>query len=60
MDIVRFVAERKIEEAIERGEFDDLPPRSRIECTLHGEAFFIWWFRAKVARDEARAHDHSP
>ena len=52
MDIVAFVAERKIQEAIDDGLFDNLPARGRIDCSLHGEAFIAKWFRDKVAREE--------
>ena len=53
MDIVSFVAERKIEEAMENGAFDGLPPRGFIECSLHGEAFFVKWFRERFVLPEA-------
>lgn len=47
MDIVEFIAVRKIQEAIESGLFDDLPPRGSIDCSLHGEVFFAKWFRER-------------
>lgn len=52
MDIVAIVAERKIQEAIEEGLFDDLPPRGRIDCSLQGAAFIAIWWREKIAREE--------
>jgi hypothetical protein len=48
MDIVAFIAERKIEEAMENGAFDGLPKRGLIECSLHGEAFLTKWFRERL------------
>ena len=48
MDIVTLVAERKIEEAIENGLFDNLPAYGPIDCSLHGEAFVAKWFREKT------------
>ncbi len=54
MDPVAIVAEHKIQTAIEQGEFDGLPPRERIECSQHGERFFMWWWREKLAREETR------
>jgi len=53
MDIIEFVAERKILEAIEDGLFDDLPQLGRIDCSLRGEAFITKWFRQKIALEEA-------
>ncbi|HEV3155661.1 MAG TPA: hypothetical protein VGZ02_17785 [Candidatus Baltobacteraceae bacterium] len=47
MDIVAFIAERKIEAAIEDGAFDELPPKGYIDCSLHGEAFIAQWFRER-------------
>lgn len=47
MDIVEFIAVRKIQEAIQSGLFDDLPPRDFIDCSMHGEAFFAKWFRER-------------
>jgi len=41
VDVISLVAERKIEEAIENGLFDNLPRRGRIDCSLHGEAFVV-------------------
>jgi hypothetical protein len=52
MDIVRIVAERKIEEAIDRGDFDALPSCGRIDCSLHGEKFLAKWFREKFQRED--------
>ena len=52
MDIVAFIAERKIEEAAENGAFDALPPRGFIECSVHGEAFFAKWFRERFVLPE--------
>ncbi len=49
MDIVAFVAERKIEQAMLDGAFDGLPPRGFIDCTLQGKAFFAKWFRERFA-----------
>ena len=49
-----FVAERKIAEAIEDGLFDHLPACGRIDCSLHGGAFFAAWWREKIARDLTR------
>jgi hypothetical protein len=54
MDIVALVAERRIEEAIDDGLFDGLPERGRIDCTLHGEAFIVKWFREKLEKEEGR------
>lgn len=51
MDVVALVAERKIEEAIENGLFDNLPSHGPIDCSLRGEAFIAKWFREKVARE---------
>jgi hypothetical protein len=48
MDIITFVAERKIEEAIEDGFFNNLPAYGPIDCSLHGEAFIVKWFRKKI------------
>jgi hypothetical protein len=45
MDLIQFVAERRIENALESGMFDGLPASGEIDCSLHGEAFFAWWFR---------------
>jgi len=47
-DVIRLVAERKIEEAIEDGQFDNLPLRGRIDCSLQGEAFLVQWWREKI------------
>jgi hypothetical protein len=52
MDIVVFVAERKIEEGLQSGAFAMLPQRGRLDCSLHGEMFFAWWFRAHYAGEE--------
>lgn len=57
MDIAAFIAERKIEEAIENGAFDALPPRGFIECSLHGEIFFARWFRERFVLPEAERND---
>jgi len=54
MDIIELVAMRKIEEAIARGEFDGLPQRGWIDCSIRGEAFIIKWWREKILRDEAQ------
>ena len=56
MEIVVFIAERKIEEALENGLFANLPSRDRIDCSLSGEAFVAKWWREKVARD-AKNHE---
>ena len=53
MDIIEFVAERRILEAIDEGLFDDLPLCGRIDCSLQGEAFLAKWWREKIAREEA-------
>lgn len=53
MDIVAFVAERKIGEAIENGAFDGLTPRGYIDCSLHGEAFLAKWFRERFSAEDA-------
>jgi hypothetical protein len=45
MDPAHIVAERKIASALKDGLFDNLPAYGEIECSLHGEAFLIWWFR---------------
>lgn len=52
VDVIALVAERKIEEAIEAGLFDGLPPRGRIDCSRQGEAFVAQWWRDKIAREE--------
>jgi hypothetical protein len=52
MDIVAVIAERKIQEGLQSGAFDMLPQRGRIDCSLHGEMFFMWWFRERYATDE--------
>jgi hypothetical protein len=52
LDILALVAERKIEEAIEKGYFDRLPACGPIDCSLHGEAFIAKWFREKLARED--------
>lgn len=56
MDLVAFIAERKIEEAMGNGAFDSLPPRGFIDCSLQGEAFLAKWFRDRfiVAIEESR------
>jgi hypothetical protein len=51
MDIVRFVAERKISRAIDEGLFAGLPTRGQIDCSLAGDKFFAWWFRAHYGHD---------
>lgn len=51
MDIVRFVAERKISAAIDEGLFAGLPTRGQIDCSLQGEKFFAWWFRTHYGHD---------
>lgn len=55
MDIIVLVAERKIEEAMEHGEFDALPPMGRIDCSLHGERFIAKWFRDKFHHEETQS-----
>jgi hypothetical protein len=52
MDIVAIIAERKIEEAMTGGLFEGLPSRGRLDCSLHGEAFFAKWFRERIAYEE--------
>jgi len=52
MDIVVVVAERKIQEAIEEGLFDDLPARGRLDCSLQGPTFIAQWWREKIARED--------
>jgi hypothetical protein len=54
MDAVRLVAERKIEEAMEKGVFDHLPSFGRIDCSLQGEAFFAHWWREKFKRENLK------
>jgi hypothetical protein len=51
MDIIEFVAMRRIEEAIERGDFEGLPARGWIHYSVHGETFFATWWRDKIARE---------
>ena len=53
MDVIALVAERKIQEAIEDGFFDNLLPYGRIDCSLQGDAFKLKWWREKIAREEA-------
>ena len=53
MDVIAVVAERKIEEALEGGFFDNLPPYGPIDCSLNGEAFIAKWFREKFAAHES-------
>jgi hypothetical protein len=66
MDIVRFVAERKISNAIDEGRFTGLPTRGQIDCSLQGEKFFAWWFRthyghdALMEREEEKAAAEKP
>ncbi len=52
---VRIVAERKIETAIDEGEFDNLPQRGQIDCSLSGERFFTKWWHEKIERDAAKS-----
>lgn len=52
MDIVAFIAERKIEEGLQSGAFDLLPQCGRIDCSLHGEMFFAWWFRQRYSGED--------
>ena len=52
MDIVGFIAERKIEEALENGYFNGLPAFGRIDCSLSGELFVAKWWREKIIREE--------
>ena len=52
-EIIALVAERKIEDAIERGLFDNLPKRGRIDCTLQGDAFLTEWWRRLLRRGAA-------
>jgi len=49
MDIVAMIAERKIDEGMQSGAFAMLPQRGRIDCSLHGEMFFAWWFRDRYS-----------
>ncbi len=49
MDIIAVIAERKIQEGIERGAFDSLPRKGRIDCSLRGERFLIQWFRERFS-----------
>lgn len=51
MDVIALVAERKIQEAAEKGLFDNLPPCGPIDCSLRGEAFIAKWFREMVTRE---------
>lgn len=53
MDIVVLIAERKIQEAIENGDFNGLAQRGYIDCSLQGEAFLRVWWSEKIARDDA-------
>ena len=53
MDIVAIIAERKIEEGLQAGAFGGLPRRGRIDCSVHGEMFFAWWFRDRYAGRES-------
>ena len=55
MDIAAFIAERKIEAAMEDGAFDALPSRGFIDCSLHGEAFLAKWFREHVVLSHEEA-----
>jgi hypothetical protein len=52
MDIVAIIAERKIEDGLQSGAFNALPERGRIDCSVHGEMFFAWWFRARYTGDQ--------
>ena len=52
LDAIAIVAEHKLQTAIEDGLFDRLPVCGRIECTTHGERFFVRWWRDKIAREE--------
>lgn len=47
VDIVALIAERKIEEAIENGLFDNLPAYGAIDCSLRGEAFLAYWLQGE-------------
>jgi hypothetical protein len=49
MDVIALVAERKICEAMEAGQFDNLPVLGRIDCSLQGDAFLAKWWREKIA-----------
>lgn len=60
MDIVAIIAERKIEEGLQRGVFDQLPQRGRIDCSRHGEMFFAWWFRRQYSGDDTDRNSESP
>lgn len=55
MDIVAIIAERKIEEGLQNGAFDMLPPVGRIDCSRHGEMFFAWWFRERYSGHDSRS-----
>ncbi|MBV8639733.1 MAG: hypothetical protein JO322_16755 [Candidatus Eremiobacteraeota bacterium] len=48
------IAERKIEEGLQSGAFDQLPQCGRINCSLHGEMFIAWWFRQHYSGNETR------
>lgn len=52
MDVIALVAERKIEEAVGNGLFDNLPPYGPIDCSLQGEAFLAKWFREKCQHEK--------
>ncbi len=47
-----YLAERKIEEAIARGEFDNLPGAGRPLKNLTGERDELWWIRDLVRREQ--------
>ena len=54
MDPAHIVAERKINNALEAGLFENLPAYGLIECSLHGEEFLGWWFRTHYGSDGSR------
>jgi hypothetical protein len=56
MDPIAFIAERKIEVALEDGAFDGLPPKGFIECPMHGEAFFAKWLRERLILSIEEGH----
>jgi hypothetical protein len=53
MDPAQIVAEHKIASAMEIGLFEGLPACGPIECSVHGEAFFAWWFRTRYGNAAA-------
>jgi hypothetical protein len=48
---IAIIAERCIELALANGEFDGLPQRGYIDCSINGERFFRSWFAARLSRE---------